>query len=98
MNEPKIYYAEELCQNMLELSDLHMLWKVDLEKHSEHEYYLACNEALNRLSAHYHTELGCCGRSGRHVCMPDTIANRRNYRHIVAAVEREQNRIIKQFS
>lgn len=98
MNEPKLYYSEENCQEMLEVSDRHMLWKVDLEKHSEDKYDIACREALTKLSKHYHTELDCCGRSGRHICVPDTTANRRNYRHIVAAVEREQNRIIKKFS
>ena len=98
MNEPKLYYSEENYQEMLEVSDRHMLWKVDLEKHSEDKYDIACREALTKLSKHYHTELDCCGRSGRHICIPDTPANRRNYRHIVAAVEREQDHIIKQFS
>lgn len=98
MNEIKIYHAKEYCQDMLEVSDLHMLWKVDLEKHSEGQYDIACDEALTKLSKHYHTEFYCCGRSGRHICVPDTAANRRNYRHIVDAVTREQNSIIKQFS
>lgn len=98
MDKPKLYYSEENYQDMLEVSNRHVLWMVDLEKHSEHEYYLACNEALTKLAKHYHALIGCCGRSGRHICIPDTPANRRNYRHIVAAVEREQNRIIKQFS
>lgn len=98
MNEPKLYYSEDDYQEMLEVSDRPMLWYINCETAEKKGYYTECNAALRKLSEHYHTEVGCCGRSGRHVCVPDTPANRRNYRHIVAAVKREQDRIIKMFS
>ena len=96
--EPATYYAEETRETMLELSDKRVLWDVDIaDKTQEREYYIECRNALADLSNHYHTEFGGFGRSGRHICVRDTPANRRNYRHMVKAVEREQERIIEMF-
>lgn len=98
MNEIKKYYAEETRAELLEVSDRHVLWRANVDEENEYDYYAECDKAIAELSEHYHTQLGCYGRSGRHVCIPDTPANRRNYRHIVKAVEREQDRLIKMFS
>ena len=95
--EPATYYAEEMRETMLELSDEHVLWKVDIGHIQADDYSIECNNALAKLSKHYHTKFGAFGRSGRHICVPDTPANRRNYRHMVKAVEREQKRIIEMF-
>lgn len=96
-SEPKIYYAEEVLEELLEVSDRHMLWSANVDEETEWLYDNECRDSIARLSAHYHTPIGCYGRSGRHVCIPDTPANRRNYRHIVKAVRREQDRIIELF-
>jgi len=96
--EPATYYAEETRETMLELSDRRVLWETDItDEIQKWEYYVECRNALAGLSKHYHTEFGGFGRSGRHICVPDTPANRRNYRHMVKAVEREQKRIIEMF-
>lgn len=96
--EPATYYAEDARQTMLELSDERVLWKVNIADNiQECEYYIECSNSLANLSKHYHTKFGGFGRSGRHICVPDTPANRRNYRHMVKAVEREQERIIEMF-
>ena len=94
----KQYYSEEFRQNMLEVSDRRMLWEIHSDNFSEEEYYCECNYTRIILSQHYHTEISFCGRSGRHVCVRDTPTNRRNYRHIVKAVKREQDRILKMFN
>ena len=90
------YYADEMRDNMLELSDRHMLWEVH-NNFNEGEYYALCDQAIEKLSQHYHTEFGRYGRSGRHVCVPDTPMNRRHYSYMVAAVKREQDKILKKY-
>ena len=96
--EPDTYYAEETRQTMLELSNKRVLWEVNLEDSAEEAaYYIDCDYTIVKLSTHYHTPFGRFGRSGRHVCVPDTPTNRRNYRHMVKAVEREQKRLIEKF-
>lgn len=97
-SEPATYYAEDARQTMLELSDKRVLWETDItDEIQKWEYYVECRKTLAELSKHYHTKFGGFGRSGRHICVPDTPANRRNYRHMVKAVEREQKRIIEMF-
>jgi hypothetical protein len=94
----KEYYSEEFREDMLEVSDRRMLWEIHSDDFNEDEYYLRCDAARNRLSQHYHTDIVFCGRSGRHVCMRNTPTNRRNYRHIVKAVRREQDEILKMYN
>lgn len=99
MQDVKTYYAEETRKDMLELSDRHVLWRVNIPNEaSEARYYRLCEISRAKLSEHYHTPIGFYGRSGRHVCVEDTTANRRNYRHLVKAVKREQDKIIKHFA
>jgi hypothetical protein len=97
--EPKIYYSEEFRQDMLELSDNRLWW--DIANHNktnedvlETHVCSLCLLYTSILNDHYHTNVCLCGRSGRHVCVDDTTANRRNYAHMVKTVDTMQKLIV----
>ena len=93
------YYSEGLNQQVLELSDRHVLW--DISTYNVHDNDITdsflewiCNKFAAIFNKHYHTEVYFCGRSGRHVCVEDTAVNRRNYPYMCKAVEIMQRLII----
>ena len=99
--EIKLYYSEEFNRDMLELSDRHVMWDIAHKLPEDREvddtmYSAAVFQHLDNLGSHYHTEFYQCGRSGRHVCVEDTPTNRRNYRHMVNAVEKAINSLINE--
>lgn len=97
--ERKTYCSEEFNKDMLELSDNHLWWdianhnKADKDVFEEHVYSL-CTIYATIFQEHYHTAAYFCGRSGRHICAEDTPTNRRNYAHMVKAVEIMQKLIV----
>lgn len=93
------YYCEGLRNEMLEISDNRILWKMNIQSDEEYETYLVeVEEYRSQLERHYHTPFYLCGRSGRHVCIEDTPTNRRNYCHICRKVDTIQKELIKKHS
>lgn len=95
----KLYYSDELRKTMLELSDEHILWRIDIDNEQElNEYYADCERERERFSKQYKTELYFCGRSGRHVCVNDTFSNRRRYQKMVTYVKIRQKALIQKYT
>ena len=97
--EHKIYYSEEFRQDMLELSDNRLWWDIanhNIQGKNVTESFVdcLCMEYGDIFKEHYHTNVCFCGRSGRHVCVDDTTANRRNYAHMVETVDTMQKLIV----
>lgn len=97
--ERKTYYSESLNQQMLELSDNRLWW--DIANHNkankdvlEEHVGSLCVIYEIIFKEHYHTTAWFCGRSDRHICVEDTPTNRRNYAHMVKAVEIMQKLIV----
>ncbi len=97
--EIKTYSSEDFRKDMLELSDNRLWW--DIANHnktdkdiSEERVDFFCHIYIDIFKEHYHTTPYRCGRSGRHICVDDTPANRRNYIHMVKAVEIMQKLIV----
>lgn len=97
--ERNTYYSEEFRKDMLELSDNHLWW--DIANHNKANKNILevhidslCIIYANIFKEHYHTTAWFCGRSGRHICVDDTPTNRRNYAHMVKAVEIMQKLIV----
>jgi len=94
------YYNEDDGMNYLQLSDEHILWDVNVEPENfnEEKYNRLCQEALERLKAKYNTEFFMLGRSGRHVCVEDTLDNRVEYDDMAADVKAEQKELINKLN
>lgn len=97
--EIKTYSSEDFRKDMLELSDNRLWW--DIANHnkadkdiSEERVNFFCHIYIDIFKEHYHTAPYRCGRSGRHICVDDTPTNRRNYAHMVNAVEIMQKLIV----
>lgn len=90
------YYNEDDGMSYLQLSDEHILWDVNVEPENfnEEKYNRLCQEALERLKTKYNTEFFMLGRSGRHVCVEDTLDNRVEYDDMAADVKAEQKELI----
>lgn len=96
----RTYYASELGEAMLELHDEHTLWKVrgDIE---DEDYGLIVEDLCGAFQGETGVQVGCFGRSGRHVCIPDTPMNRLNYgryRKLALAMEAECVRLADEFA
>lgn len=87
------YYSEELRKDMLELSDRRLLWEVP-NGVMECVWNDACDNSLEKLSEHYHTQFYALGRGSRHVCVENTPKNKRNYRHMIKRVKEEQDLLL----
>ena len=95
----KYYFSEGLNKQVLELSDNHLWWDINNANVRDKEI---ADETVGRLcytfaaifKAHYHTQVYFCGRSGRHVCVEDTPANRRNYQYMCNTVKMMQRLIV----
>ena len=91
------YYDEDDGMNYLQLSDEHILWNVH-SKFDENEYDVLCKNALERLKNKYGVEFFMLGRSGRHVCVEDTLENRKNFGSMKSDVEDEQKELVKKLN
>lgn len=87
------YYSEELKKDMLELSDRRLLWEVP-NGVMEYVWNGACDNSLEKLTEHYHTQFYALGRGGRHVCVEITPKNKRNYPYMVKRVKEEQDLLL----
>ena len=92
----KLYYSEELRDEVIELSDRHVLWEVN--NYDEEEYCLFVNGFITEFEKMFNTHLYLCGRSGRHVCVSNIPENRRRVYNMTRTVERMQRDLIKMFS
>lgn len=92
----ELYYSEELRDDVIELSDRHILWEVN--NYDEHAYCMFVSGFITEFEKIYNEELYLCGRSGRHVCVKNTPDNRRRVYNMTRTVERMQRDLIKMFS
>lgn len=94
-NYPK-YYSEEFREEFLEVDDSHILWEIDIRDEEDYHYFeFLCEQYIDELSNHYHTNFYRCGRSCRHLCIDDTPTNRRNFKHICRRVDTMQKELKK---
>lgn len=94
------YYSEEMREEMLELSDMHVLWNCEtMESDKDFEVYnFICDMKKAEFEEIYQVEVFLLGRSGRHVCVYDTAKNRMSYANMKRSVNRLQREIIANFS
>ena len=92
----KLYYSEELRDEVIELSDRHVLWEIN--NYDEEEYFLFVNGFITEFEKMFNTHLYLCGRSGRHVCVSNIPENRRRAYIMTRTVKRMQKHLIKMFS
>lgn len=97
--EIKYYYSDEFRKDMIELSDNRIWWdinKYNYDKNDIADSFMdwVCGKFAEIFNAHYHTQVRFCGRSGRHVCVDDTAANRRNYAYMCDAVDMMQRLVV----
>lgn len=91
------YCNEDDGMDYLQLSDEHILWNVHSE-FDENEYNMLCKNALEKLKNKYGVEFFMFGRSGRHVCVEDTLENRERFGNMKSDVEDEQKELIKKLN
>ena len=92
----KLYYSEDFRNEMIELSDKHVLWNVN--NYDEEEYDNIVLAMHNYFYKIYKEHVYLCGRSGRHVCVSNIPENRRRVYNMTRTVERMQRQLIKMFS
>lgn len=92
----KLYYSEEFRNEMIELSDKHVLWNIN--NYEEEEYSRVVCDMQKEFHKIYKAHVYLCGRSGRHVCVSNIPENRRRVYNMARTVERMQRDIIKMFS
>lgn len=90
------YYSEEMQQDMIELSNRHVMWEVE-EYDEELAHILICCYMRN-FNDKYRTDLYLCGRSGRHVCVENTPENRRRVYNMTRTVHNMHNNFVSHFS
>ena len=93
------YYSDSYRENLIELSDKHILWYVKFLNDGEynHDYMLMCRQLALEFEEIYGTDLIYAGRSGRHVCVRNTSYNRRLLMNMQRTVRRMQNEVLKRF-
>lgn len=94
-NIMNIYYSEEVHDEVIELSDKHVLW--DIEDYDPLLGEFLCNLYKEDFFNKYKTELHYFGRSNRHVCVENTPENRRRVYNMTRTVRNMQNDFIAQF-
>ena len=82
----------------LELHDNHTMWNINKHFHWE-DYESVVHLACIDMERHYKDlEILLLGRSGRHVCVEDTLINRRRYQHLVDYAKKVEQEIIHYFN
>ena len=94
-----LYYSEELHENLIQLSDERLLWKVipaenDCIYLNEEWSFLIAREAT-LFYKKFNTHFILCGRSDRHVCVKDTVKNRKLYDKMIKYIEERQASMVK---
>ena len=92
----KLYYSEEYRKEVIELSNRHILWEINMPNDEEYSRVILAmqQEFLKIYKAHVYL----FGRSGRHVCVSNIPENRRRVYNMSRTVERMQRQLIKMFS
>lgn len=94
----ELYYSDEYRDELIELSDEHLLWYAKISEHHGIEYYnMLVNELCKDFKDIYGTALLIAGRSGRHVCVRNTPDNRRQLMNMQRTVWRMQNQLLQTF-
>ena len=94
-----LYYSDGYHEDLIELSDEHILWHVKFASDAEYDfdYMLLCQQLALEFKEIYGTDLIYAGRSGRHVCVEDTPDNRRQLMNMQRTIWRMQNEVLKRF-
>lgn len=105
-----IYSGEYYCADgkyLLQLNDNHTLWQINLtedyikDNHGgdfEMDYCYMVEEALDNFKEETNIEIGCYGRSGRHICVDITLENLQQYAKLVKLQKELENNIIDYFN
>ena len=82
----------------LELHDHHTLWKIN-KVFDFDEYDHEVLKAIFAMESRYKDlKVFQFGRSGRHICVPDTPINRRRYKALVQYAEQLEQMVINHFN
>ena len=92
----KLYYSEDFRNEMIELSDKHVLWNIN--NYEEEEYSRVVCDMQKEFHKIYKAHVYLCGRSGRHVCVSNIPEKRRRVHNMTCTVKRMQRDLIKMFS
>lgn len=94
----KSYSSEDYRDELIELSDEHILWYVQYANgETDEDYSAEVLSLVQEFQLLYGTELILAGRSGRHVCVEDIPANRCNLCRMQKTVYRMQNQLLQRF-
>lgn len=89
-------------ENCIELSDRHVLWDIHNASIKEEDFEPYYQYLVDVCSNEFRDIYGCdfymLGRSGRHICVEDTPANRQSYCRMKRTVERLQNWMIETYN
>lgn len=95
----KLYFSEDYRDELIELSDEHILWYVQYANGETDEHYNAEVRILaQEFQRLYGTELILAGRYGRHICVENTPVNRCNLCRMQKTVYRMQNQLLQRFN
>lgn len=96
--ENNIYYDDKLRKDMLQLSDERLLWKIENDNFDETKWNLYCQDLVDSFEETYNTEIYLLGRSGRHVCVDNTVENKLRFYDMQKTVEDMQKELVYEFS
>ena len=86
--DKELYWADETRTGMLQLHDEHTLWKVGNDALADdaglETYWFIVQGLCEMFKESTGVEVGCYGRSSRHVCVEDTPMNRLNFHRLKA--------------
>lgn len=95
------YELKENCLNyyedMLELNDNHTLWEITKEISPE-EYFIKVNEKLHEFESITGIEVFIEGRSGRHICIEDTLENAYRLNELKILQEKLEHELIEEIN
>ncbi len=82
----------------LELHSNRTLWDID-KPFNFNDYEAEVFISVLELESHFkNLEVFQLGRSGRHICVPDTPINRRRYKHLVNYANKLEQELINYFN
>lgn len=94
----RLYFSESHRDELIELSDERILWYVQFaNEETDEDYDIEVRSLIQEFQQLYDTELLLAGRSGRHICVENTPANRCNLCRMQKTVYRMQNQLLQQF-
>lgn len=94
------FYCVENRELMIELHDNHTLWNISVPEYCinpELEYCNLIEEKCDEFTERTGIEIGCYGRSGRHICIDYNFENLEHYSTYKKLAEKLENEVIKYY-